>query len=180
MAGEYIAVFGAGPIGLLAAMTAKNMGAHPILIDIVPLRLEKAKSLGVQLVIDATRESVIEQISNFTNGRMAEVVLEASGANEAIVNCLHSAAHAGRVVLTGWPKHATTLDTAIITRKELDVRGSRTANLEFQDSLNAIANGSINMAAVLTQTCPFEALPEMLVSIAEKPEQYLKVVAMTS
>ena len=51
-AGEHIAINGAGPIGLLAAMVALHYGAEPIMIDLVKERLDFAKSLGVQYTIN--------------------------------------------------------------------------------------------------------------------------------
>ena len=47
-AGEYAAIIGAGPIGMLAAMTALAYGAEPIMIDLVEERLLQAKQLGVR------------------------------------------------------------------------------------------------------------------------------------
>lgn len=47
--GEHIAVIGAGTIGLMAALAALSYGAVPILLDIVPERLELAKKLGSAL-----------------------------------------------------------------------------------------------------------------------------------
>ncbi len=48
-AGEHVAINGAGPIGLLAAMAAIACGAHPIVIDMVEERLSQAEKAGVRL-----------------------------------------------------------------------------------------------------------------------------------
>lgn len=48
-AGEHVAIIGAGPIGILAAMSALAYGAEPIMIDLVDERLQEAKDLGDQL-----------------------------------------------------------------------------------------------------------------------------------
>lgn len=50
-AGEHAAIIGAGPIGLLAAMAAKALGAVPILLDVVDARLEFARDCGIQFTI---------------------------------------------------------------------------------------------------------------------------------
>lgn len=110
-AGEHIAINGAGTIGLLAALTAIHYGAEPILIDLVEERLSFARSLGVRYTINLKNDNLVEKVREYTNGRMAECVMEASGANAAIRATLDIASHAGRIALTGWPKQETPLPT---------------------------------------------------------------------
>lgn len=52
-AGEYVAILGAGPIGLYAGMAAEAYGAHAIIIDIVQERLDFAKKMGVEHTINS-------------------------------------------------------------------------------------------------------------------------------
>ncbi len=51
-AGEYCVIIGAGPIGLLAGMIAQAYGAHAIMLDLVQERLDFAKGLGIEYVIN--------------------------------------------------------------------------------------------------------------------------------
>lgn len=69
---------------------------------------------------------------------MAEVVVEASGANQSIQATLDYVSFSGRISLTGWPKEATQLKTNIITFKELDIRGARTSAGEFQEAIELL------------------------------------------
>lgn len=59
-------------------------GAEPIMIDLVKERLDFAKSLGVRYTSNLREEDLVEKVSEYTNGRMAACVMEASGANFAI------------------------------------------------------------------------------------------------
>lgn len=175
--GETVAIFGAGPVGFLAALLCRDMGVRPILIDLVESRLKLARRHGVADTVNCAKENVVERIAGLTNGAMAQAVLEASGSNEAIANTFRVVSYAGRVVFTGWPKSATLLDTAVITKKELDVRGSRTANREFADCIEYIASGRIDVSSILTAVCGIGEIPVMLEQIAEHPETQIKVVA---
>ena len=56
-AGEHVAIIGAGPIGVLAAMAAIAYGATPIMIDVVDERLEFAKKQGVRYTINSVKEN---------------------------------------------------------------------------------------------------------------------------
>ena len=173
--GEHIAINGAGTIGLLAAMCALHYGAVPIVIDPIKARLEKARELGVSLTIHLGEENLEQKIREYTNGRMAEVVLEASGANSAIRHTLDIVSYAGRIVLTGWPKSETAIPTGDVTKKEVDIRGGRTSAGEFPEAIQLIYEKKINVKAILTKLVSLEEAADTIVDIEKNPENYLKV-----
>lgn len=174
-AGEHIAINGAGPIGLLAAMVALHYGAEPIMIDLVKERLDFAKSLGVRYTINLREEDLVEKVSEYTNGRMAECVMEASGANSAIRATLDIVSHAGRIALTGWPKQETPIPTDMITRKEVDVRGARTSAGEFPEAIDLIYHQKVDARRILTKVISIEEAPETIRDIEKNPGNYMKV-----
>lgn len=91
---------------------------------------------------------------------MAEVVIEASGAAPAIRNALLDyVSYAGRISLVGWPKNDIALPTALITKKELTIRGLRNSGRPVPGSLRLIAEGKINVAALLTKSVATSTTP---------------------
>lgn len=177
-AGETIAISGAGTIGLLAAMVALAYGAKPILIDMVEERLAFARELGVEMTVNLKTENLLEKVKAYTDGRMCQCVMEASGANAAIRSTLDLVCHAGRVVFTGWPARETSLPTDIITRKEIDIRGARTSAGEFEEALELISTGKVDVRKILTKLVSVQEAPEVLMDIAANPGNYLKVNVM--
>ncbi len=177
-AGEHIAINGAGPIGLLAAMVALHYGAEPIMIDLVKERLDFAKSLGVKYTINLREENLVEKVKEYTNGRMAECVMEASGANSAIRATLDIVSHAGRIALTGWPKQETLIPTDMITRKEVDIRGARTSAGEFPEAIDLIYNHKVDVRRILTKVISIDEAPETIRDIEKNPGNYMKVNIM--
>ena len=177
-AGEHVVIFGAGQIGLLAAQYALTIGAIPIVVDPVDERLALARSLGITHTVNPVNSDALEAIKTITNGRMAEVVIEASGAAPAIRNALDYVSYAGRISLVGWPKNDIALPTALITKKELTIRGSRNSVGQFPESLRLIAEGKINVAALLTKSVTIDETPATVADIAEHPERYLKVTCL--
>lgn len=175
-AGEYCAVIGAGPIGLLAGMIAEAYGAHAILLDLVQERLDFAKELGVEYIINSGKEDPVERIREITGGQMAQQVMECSGANTAIRASLDYVSHAGRITLTGWPKTETPLPTDVITRKEIDIRGARTSAGEFEEAIRLICTKRVDMSKILTRTIQIEEAPDMIRDIEKNPGNYMKVV----
>ena len=177
-AGEHVAITGAGQIGLLAAQYALTLGALPIVVDPVDERLALATRLGVPHVINPVSQDAVAQIKAITKARMAEAAIEASGAASAIRAMVDYVAYAGRIALVGWPKSDIPMPTALFTKKELTIRGSRNSVGQFPESLRLIAEGKVDVAALLTKTVSLEETPATVVDIAEHPERYLKVTCL--
>lgn len=176
IAGEYCAIIGAGPIGLVAGMVAQAYGAHAILLDLVPERLAFAKSLGIEHVINSASEDPVARVSEITGGVMAQQVMECSGSNPAVRLSLDLVSNAGRVTLTGWPKKETSLPTDLITRKEIDIRGARTSAGEFEEAVELIRTKRVDVAKLLTRTVSLADAPDVIRDIEKNPGNYMKVV----
>ncbi len=179
-AGEYVAITGAGPIGLLAAQVVRYLDAVPILIDPLEQRLKLAQDLGVLHVFDPTRADLSQEIPKITGGRMIEAFLEASGATAAVKSSLNLIHYAGRIAFLGWPKEEIALPTYLITKKELDVRGSRNSSGEFQLAVELLANGSVKVDSIITHVINFDEIPDYVTAIAENPANFMKVIAKLS
>lgn len=177
-AGEHVVIIGAGAIGLLASLCAIAYNAIPILMDIVDERLRFANNLGIKHTINAMDKEAIEKIKEITKGRMAEVVIEVSGSNAAIRNTIDYVSYAGRIALTGWPKKATSIPTDLFTKKELDVRGSRTSAGEFEEALKLISDGIVDVKPIISKVIRLEEVPDAVKELSEHPERYLKINAI--
>ena len=176
--GEHLVVTGSGPIGLLVAQYALVIGAVPIIVDPIDERLAFARLLGIPHGINPAKESAIERIKEITGGRMAEAVVEASGSDAAIRSSIDYVAYSGRIALVGWPKGEVSLMTAMFTKKELDVMGSRNSFQAFPESIDLIAGNKIDVASLITRTVPFEEVPAVVREIVAYPEKFMKVVAL--
>lgn len=107
-AGEWLAVHGAGGIGLSALMLAKAIGARVVMVDVVPEKLAYAEKLGADVVIDARAGDAAEAIRKATGGG-SDVAVEALGTEATTVAALKSLKKLGRMVQIGMPagEHAT-------------------------------------------------------------------------
>lgn len=81
--GDTVAVFAQGPIGLCATAGARLMGATTIIgVDSVPERMEIARKMGADHVVDFTKGDVVAEIMRLTDGRGVDVAIEALGRQE--------------------------------------------------------------------------------------------------
>ena len=175
-AGEYCVIIGAGPIGLMAGMAAKVYGAHAILLDLVQERLDFAKELGIEYVINPAKEDAAGVVEKITGGMMAQQVMECSGSNKAVISCLGLVSHAGRITLTGWSSDMTPIPTDVITRKEIDIRGARTSAGEFEEAIQLIYTNKVEVTKILSKTVRLDDAPKAIRDIEKNPGRYMKVI----
>jgi alcohol dehydrogenase len=89
--GDTVVVFAQGPIGLCATAGAKLMGASRIItVDGIPERLEMSRTLGADDVINFRETDPVEAIRELTDGRGADVAIEALGTQQTFESALRS------------------------------------------------------------------------------------------
>jgi len=156
---DSVAIFGAGPIGLLALQAAKSHGAlENIVIDVVDYRLDYALKLGAESIINASRENAVDQILRLTGNRGVDVVIDASGSPKAIQQALEVVRPGGRIVLVGYPPSEVPIIVDKILMKELDILGvHRYANV-FRTAIRLVSSGRVNVRALVTHVFPFERI----------------------
>lgn len=98
-------ITGQGPVGLSATMFAAAMGAKVIAVDVDDKRLDTAKNFGADLVVNSRTESLVDVISEYTHGRLADVAIETSG--RASADALSVLGTFGRAVFIGLPGEVT-------------------------------------------------------------------------
>ena len=177
-AGETLVVIGSGSVGLLATMAAKSLGATVIAVDIHDARLALALQSGADLTVNSATQDVVAEVNRFTQGRMADAVLEMSGSNQGIAATVSLAGYCARVGLVGWPSRPTTLDTSLITLKELTVLGCRNGKYEFAEAIRMLAENKISADRIISHVVDFKDLPETIRKQSENPYDYLKVVGL--
>ncbi len=123
-AGQWIAIYGAGGLGNLAVQYAKNaFGARVIAIDLNDDKLELAKEVGAEAIINPSKEDVAEKIKEITNGgaHSAVVTAVAKAAFNSAVDCVRAG---GRVVAVGLPPETMDLSIPRIVLDGIEVIGS--------------------------------------------------------
>jgi len=94
-------IFGAGPVGLSAAMVAKTAGAHVILVDPIESRRKRALKYGADEALDPSEGDFHDHVMDLTEGQGGSVCVEASGNNAAIASLFDVSGHSARLRLIG-------------------------------------------------------------------------------
>jgi L-iditol 2-dehydrogenase len=184
--GDAVLILGAGPIGLLVGLWAQAWGAGRVMLaDVDVARLRFARGLGFQDLLDPATGDLAGWTRGKTDGRGADVVVEASGSAAALGQAPGCARNFGTVVLLGNPAGDMPLAQAdywAILRKELRVVGTWNSVYaapdrdEWKLALAAMAGGRLPVEKLITHRVPLEKLPAHLEMLRDRTGFACKVM----
>lgn len=154
VAGMKVLVTGCGPVGLMAAMTAKALGARTVYgTDISDYRLEMARKVGLDLVVNPRVEDAVAAIGEDTASEGVDVLLEMSGSAAAIEQGFTLLKPGGEAALLGLTSSAIPfdLDTHVIFKGATvhGIVGRRLWETWFQ-MRGLLRSGAIDLAPLVT------------------------------
>lgn len=159
--GDKVLIFGPGPIGLLQCQVAKAQGAFVILAGITKdqKRLELAKSLGVDVIVDVLQENLVEIVLKHTNGYGVDKVFECSGAVPALNQGLPLVKKKGTFVQVGiFANKINPIDQEAIVQREINYVGTRSQKpSSWHLALKLLENGKIDSDKMITKVVPLDA-----------------------
>lgn len=170
---ERILVIGAGPIGLSVIEFARLSGAQTLVMDLSEARLAFVRDrLGVTdtiLVRGDGAES--RELAALTEGRLADVVVDATGSHRSMSQALEFCAFAGRLVYVGITQQDLTFPHApILHRRELTILASRNALPgDFRRIIELIEQGRIDTRPWITHRTDFDRVIEVFPTLL-RPE----------
>ncbi|MGA2819162.1 MAG: zinc-binding dehydrogenase [Anaerolineales bacterium] len=160
---DTVAIFGLGPVGLAGILMAKAMGARVIGIDVVAERLDIARSLNTDHIVDASAENPVDAVLGLTGGRGADVVLEYSGNPDAQKHSLECARKKGRVAWVGVNEGVVTISPSTILYKEVQLRGSLIFGpADAWQLFRFVEQHHLRFEALVSHRFPIERAPEAL------------------
>lgn len=100
--GETAAVFGQGVPGQIVTQLAKLNGAEVIVLDLNPVRLEKAKEMGADIILNPAEVKAAREIKKLTKGRGADLSIEISGSLKALHQAIKATTYSGKTIASGF------------------------------------------------------------------------------
>jgi threonine dehydrogenase-like Zn-dependent dehydrogenase len=98
---DTILITGAGPVGLGAVINARFRGACVIVVESIPYRIERARELGANEVLEPNDEGILQTLQELTGGRGVDCALDCSGNVQAQRLCVDATRRRGRVGFIG-------------------------------------------------------------------------------
>jgi 2-desacetyl-2-hydroxyethyl bacteriochlorophyllide A dehydrogenase len=176
-AGEVVAVFGCGGVGLGAVAGAAFRGATVIGIDLDDAKLDTARKAGAAHVINTTRDDLHAQLVELTYGRGPDVVIEAIGSPQTFRAAVEEVAFTGRVVYIGYAKEQVAYETRLFVQKELDILGSRNALPEdFREVIRLLETRRFPVEDAVTHIVPMDEAPAIFEEWNREPARFTKIM----
>lgn len=169
IAGTSILITGGGPIGQLILRVARAFGAYNVTVsDVNEFAREFSLKSGANSVVNPLEENAWKSFNGF------DVVFEASGVPSALANGIQLARRGGSVVLVGTLPDSFSIPGNLIMNRELKLLGSfRFANV-FEDAMNMVAEGIINLDGIFTDSYSFDNIPQAMQRALDK-DKVMKV-----
>jgi threonine 3-dehydrogenase len=152
LVGEDVLVTGAGPIGIMGALVAQKAGARKVVItDINPYRLDLARRMGVQHVVDVGHERLHDVMDRIGMTEGFDVGLEMSGASAAMQQMIARMNNGGKVALLGIAPTEFAVDWNTVIFKMLHIKGIYGREMfETWYKMTAMVQSGLDLSGLIT------------------------------
>lgn len=163
VAGRRVLVTGGGPIGLLAAMTARTFGAAPVVLsDVVKGRRDNARLLAADEVLDPTAPDLASRARELV-GDGFDVVFEASGAPPALRQAFDLVRRGGTIVQVGTlPADELPLPANQVMAREIRFVGSFRYGDVFDEAIRLLVAQRINLQPLISSVLPIDNIGDAM------------------
>jgi L-iditol 2-dehydrogenase len=185
-AGDSVAILGAGTIGIILAQWARICGAGRVfLTDVVDEKLDVARRYGFKDCISAMREDAVRRIVEETDGRGADICIEAAGTATTFEQSLRIARKLGKVILMGNVSGDVVIPertASAILRGQLTIYGTWNSSFtavpknEWLTALQFMSSGALDLKPLITHKFKLDQANEAFDMMYNKREFFNKVM----
>ena len=173
--GDIVVSLGSGGMGLLVAMCARALGAARVIVVGGGKRLERARSLGFE-VVDYHDADPVAAVRALTGERGADVAIDSAGTKDSVRQSILAVRKGGRVAFTGIPKESVELDFQKIVLEEIDLHGVRANRNTMEEVIPLMADGRIDAASLITHHFKLADFGQALLTFNERIDGAMKVI----
>ncbi len=177
--GDRVLVLGAGTIGVLAAVSAKALGAKVYIADVAKEKIEYAiHTFDLEGgILNDTAENFTKKVNEYTVDKGFDVTIEAVGLPATFQNCIDAVAFGGKMIQIGVGKKTHDFDFTLLQKKELNVFGSRNAlKKDFLELIDLVKSGRVDLEKIVTNTYKMEDAAKAFADFDKNAASMLKVV----
>ncbi|RDE12608.1 MAG: hypothetical protein C4K47_07680 [Candidatus Thorarchaeota archaeon] len=159
--GTTVLILGAGTIGLLSLLVAKDRHAGRVIVsEVKPARLNLAKSLGADDTVNPLEESLSLRLESMTGAQGADIVVECTGAPGPSSETFKLVRRGGTILVLGICEAPVEADFMTGVLNELNLQFSYLGYAEFPKAIQLVNSGRINPAPLITRVIPLERVVE--------------------
>jgi threonine dehydrogenase-like Zn-dependent dehydrogenase len=160
---DTVLITGLGAVGLGGVINAKYRGARVIGVESIPYRVERAKELGADTVIDPNDEDALNQVMDLTDGIGVDKSLDCAGVVAAQRFCINATRRRGQVAFVGECGDELPIRVSPdMIRKGLTIHGSWHYNLSLYPKIMQVIQGSPVIEKLVSHVLPMSQVQEAL------------------
>lgn len=179
-AGDTVVIIGCGTMGSFATQHCRNLSAEVIVVEPVAFKRQAALELGAAYAL-CPEDDLVAEVAKITNGKMADVVIEAVGERETLAETVGLVKNGGTVMLIGWTGNSTDpFDLTNTTFKELTVLGTLGFCRDFPISMKLLAAGKVNINRIITHRFALDDVQKAIEQLEAKTDGVWKSVVQVS
>lgn len=170
-------VIGSGMIGLLCVQALRRAGCGRIIaVDIDDIKLARAKQIGADVQLNSKSTDVPAAVRELTQGRGADIAMEAVGATEPIQTAIASLSKGGAITLVGNLSPKIELPLQSVVTRQIRVMGSCASSGEYPACIDMLARGDIQVESLITATAPLAEGPNWFQRLYNHEPNLMKVI----
>jgi L-iditol 2-dehydrogenase len=175
---DNVVVIGDGPVGLLTALVTRNKGAEVAVIGISDRKLNVAKNLGIQNVINGKRDDVYEKLKNIFDKTKIDVVIECVGHTPTTLDqAIELTRRGGRIVVVGVFHKEVPMKIGYVQDKELELYGSLVyVSSDFYHAIDIASQIAQKLKSLITKVFPLDKVDEAFQYLLKKRDETIKVM----
>jgi len=193
--GDTAVVLGQGIVGNFAAQFFRAQGCRVIAVDRIASRLDISKRCGIEMVVDASTEDTVEAVRRLTDGRGAEIIVEATGVAAVALSAVDMAGQNAEMIQLGTPRGSYKADVGPLLRAihraspNMTLKGAHGGSIPSNQNqfmkhsldrnarivLDMIARGEFHVEPLLTRTIKPEEAPQAYRDLRDHPERTLAI-----
>ncbi len=162
-AGDWVAIFGCGGVGINAVQSAVALGATVIAVDIEDRKLDLAKKLGATFALNSKDPDLTKNIRKLTGGGGVDIAFEVVGKPAVLDMAFSSVKQGGTLVSVGYCEENWDFRVNRVMFREMSVIGSLGSRLaEYPRIIEMVRRGQIKLEPVISQKLHLESINEGL------------------
>lgn len=172
-----VLVIGTGMVGMFVIQLLKIKGVKSIIaIDTESDRLEKAKQSGADHIFKPDDKELSNLINSITENRGVDLVFEVVGLSETINLSIALLRKGGALTIIGNLSKTIELPLQAVVTRQLKIQGSCAINGEYEEVLEYISNGKLNVESILSAKAPLKDGAHWFDKLYKKEKGLMKVI----
>jgi L-iditol 2-dehydrogenase len=175
--GSTAVVIGAGMIGLLSVQAFRHYGCNRVFaVDVDETRLKMARDLGATDTFSGSTPEIVSRVLDVTDGRGAEIAIEAVGAQEPITTAIECVCSGGTVTLIGNVSPKVEIPLQRVVSRQLRLLGSCASAGEYPECISLMQKGAIRVEPLISAVAPLSDAAQWFERLHAHEPGLMKVV----